>query len=71
MSHFEPSDFTTEDKLMYFPLLISVILNALHFFQTPEFYQMLLYLFQLGTALISFFFGIKKLYFYIKGLLKK
>ena len=35
MSHFEPLDFTTEDKLMYFPLLVSVILNALHFFNPP------------------------------------
>lgn len=71
MSHFEPLDFTTEDKLMYFPLLISIILNLLHLLNTPEFYQIVLYVFQLGTTLISFFFGVKKLYFYIKGLLKK
>lgn len=71
MSHFEPLDFTTEDKLMYFPLFISIILNLLHLLNTPEFYQIVLYVFQLGTTLISFFFGVKKLYFYIKGLLKK
>lgn len=71
MSQFEPLDFTTEDKLMYFPLLISIILNLLHLLNTPEFYQIVLYIFQLGTTLISFFFGVKKLYFYIKGLLKK
>lgn len=71
MAHFETVDFTTEDKLMYFPLLISVVLNAFHFLQTPEFYQIILYLFQLGTTLISFFFGVKKLYLYIKSLFKK
>jgi hypothetical protein len=71
MYHFDPTDFSSEDKLMYFPLIVSVVLNVFHILQTPEFYQSLLYVIQFASAAISLFFGLKKLVNYIIFLFKK